>query len=144
MKTYVGLDAEGFVTGVMHTNADCPPGYVLYDGPAGATPAKRLADGTWKTVGPRPSDAHTFDRVTVSWVLDQAAAWAVVRADRDRRLAATDWRLLRAAETGVPVDSVWLDYRQALRDITKQPDPTAIEWPSAPVASMPPLEDALS
>lgn len=86
---------------------------------------------------PRPSPNHTFDYQVKAWKLDEPKAWAAVRAERDRLLASTDWRLLRAAETGVQVEPEWLAYRQALRDVTKQGDPTAIEWPT-PVASMPP------
>ncbi|MGG4054103.1 phage tail assembly chaperone [Delftia tsuruhatensis] len=39
---------------------------------------------------------------------------------------------LRAQETGEPMPAPWLAYRQALRDITDQPDPLAIVWPTAP------------
>ena len=77
---------------------------------------------------------------TVEWALANNTgrnlsvekAWAAVRAERDRLLTATDWRLLRAAETGVPVEVEWLEYRQALRDITDQSDPFNIVWPVAP------------
>ena len=58
--------------------------------------------------------------------------WLDVRYLRDRLLASTDWRMLRAAETDEPVSSDWLDYRQALRDITNQSDPSAIVWPTPP------------
>ena len=33
---------------------------------------------------------------------------------------------------GTAVPQPWLDYRQALRDITKQPDPMNIDWPTPP------------
>jgi len=57
------------------------------------------------------------------------AQWAVVRADRNRRLYACDWTQLPDA----PVDgSVWATYRQALRDVTDQADPFNIIWPSQP------------
>ena len=55
-----------------------------------------------------------------------------VRAIRDAKLAATDWRVARANESGVPLAQEWIDYRQALRDITEQPDPWFIEWPEEP------------
>ena len=58
--------------------------------------------------------------------------WNETRYLRDSLLAGTDWRLLRAAETGVPVTSDWLDYRQALRDITNTNDPQNIVWPTPP------------
>lgn len=55
-----------------------------------------------------------------------------VRIDRNARLAASDWIVTRSAEAGVPVPSGWKDYRQALRDVTSQPDPFAIVWPTPP------------
>ena len=96
-----------------------------------------VSGGQLRSMPQRPGPHHSFCYKRKEWVLDDAKAWAAVRLERDRLLAATDWRLLRAAETGVPVEPEWLAYRQALRDVTKQGDPTAIEWPT-PVASMPP------
>lgn len=61
-----------------------------------------------------------------------AAHWRRVRAERDRRLAACDWIVARSAERGEPIPQAWKDYRQALRDITMQPDPLFIQWPEAP------------
>jgi hypothetical protein len=55
-----------------------------------------------------------------------------VREIRNVKLAATDWRVARANEMGVPLDPVWVEYRQALRDITEQSDPWNIEWPEEP------------
>jgi hypothetical protein len=107
------------------------PGCVVREGSA------RLGVHYWEgqrlcELPPRPSDSHQFDYAAREWRLDVAAAWAAVRAKRDQLLAATDWRLLRAAETGVPVESAWLAYRQALRDVTQQDDPLAVDWPVAP------------
>lgn len=81
---------------------------------------------------PRPTPHHAFDYATKQWVLDVEAAWAAVRATRDERLAATDWVTLRAQEQGTAVPQPWLDYRQALRDITDQADPLNIVWPEPP------------
>jgi hypothetical protein len=80
----------------------------------------------------KPSKWHVFDYGAKRWVLEEAAAWAAVRLERDTRLAACDWVALRAQERGEPVPPEWLAYRQALRDITQQPDPAAIAWPVAP------------
>jgi len=53
-----------------------------------------------------------------------------VREERNTRLAACDWTQLPDA----PVDrEAWAAYRQALRDITDQPDfPDNVEWPIPP------------
>lgn len=60
----------------------------------------------------------------------QAQADAV-RAERNAKLAATDWTQVADA----PVDQqAWATYRQALRDMSTQAGfPWAIEWPQAPV-----------
>lgn len=107
------------------------PGCVVREGSA------RLGVHYWdgqrlRELPQRPSPQHRFDYAVREWRLDEVAAWAAVRARRDQLLAATDWRLLRAAETGVPVESAWLEYRQALRDVTAQRDPLAVNWPDSP------------
>ncbi len=51
-------------------------------------------------------------------------------AVRDSLLLQTDWYLIRQVETGTAVPANVLNYRQSLRDITKQPGyPQLIEWP---------------
>jgi len=56
-----------------------------------------------------------------------------VRNQRDRLLTESDWVTIRATDTGNPVPTEWVDYRQALRDITEQTGfPEEIEWPQEP------------
>ena len=53
--------------------------------------------------------------------------WQVIRNQRNQLLAQSDWTQL--ADT--PVDKTsWATYRQELRDITAQPDPFNITWPT--------------
>lgn len=59
--------------------------------------------------------------------------WVSIRAERDALLAATDWYTLRAWEQGNELPSDIADYRQALRDITLQPDPLNLVWPDEPI-----------
>lgn len=67
---------------------------------------------------------------------DLAAAktteWKLVRRERDKRLAATDWVPVKALENNETIPEAWITYRQALRDITTQDDPFNITWPNAP------------
>jgi len=58
------------------------------------------------------------------------AQWAAIRAERDAKLAASDWTQLSDA----PVDDlVWAAYRQALRDLPQtQTNPFSIIWPAIP------------
>jgi hypothetical protein len=64
-------------------------------------------------------------------------AWAAFRAERDRRLAETDWIVARAYERGEPVPEAWAAYRQALRDLPErltdeQVLSGEIPWPEPP------------
>lgn len=60
------------------------------------------------------------------------AKWVAVRELRDVLLAKTDWVTVKSLELGQPVPADWVAYRQALRDITTQPDPFQIIWPTSP------------
>lgn len=83
---------------------------------------------------PRPSLTHDFDYSAKAWVPNIAAAWRAVRASRDQLLAFCDWTqapdVLRSQTPAVT--AAWETYRQALRDITQQPDPHAVVWPTHP------------
>ena len=59
--------------------------------------------------------------------------WITVRARRNALLRTTDWVVIKATESGQPVDPAWVAYRQALRDITGQADPFSVVWPTPPV-----------
>lgn len=57
----------------------------------------------------------------------------MIRLERDAKLNQTDWLIIRNSEINVPVSQEVLEYQQALRDITLQPDfPFNVEWPSVP------------
>lgn len=68
----------------------------------------------------------------------QQAEWAAgaddrkaeeVRRERDKKLAATDWR----ASVDLTLSTEWANYRQALRDVPSQAGfPNTITWPSEP------------
>lgn len=92
----------------------------------------------WQPPQPEPTkwETWTWDATTRRWTPAPtlAAHWRSVRAERDRRLSGTDWVALRGLERGDPIPKAWKDYRQALRDITTQADPTAIVWPTPPAA----------
>lgn len=61
---------------------------------------------------------------------DTEAKAAEVRAERNAKLAASDWTQVLDAQ----VDrTVWAAYRQELRDISAQPGfPWEVEWPTEP------------
>lgn len=58
--------------------------------------------------------------------------WQNVRNQRNFLLAACDWTQLPDAPLSNVKTQEWATYRQALRDITNQPDPFNIIWPEEP------------
>ena len=63
-----------------------------------------------------------------------AGKWADIRTRRNRELTESDWVVVKAKEEHIneSIPSDWMDYRTALRDITKQSDPDDITWPTKP------------
>lgn len=63
------------------------------------------------------------------------AAKASVRSQRDTLLSQSDWRVIKAQETGTAMSAEWVTYRQALRDITDHanfPWLDDADWPVKP------------
>lgn len=54
------------------------------------------------------------------------------RAERDRRLSASDWTQMPDAPLTDAARERWRAYRQELRDLPASADPRAPEWPSEP------------
>ena len=89
----------------------------------------------------RPGASHRWSNQTFSWV-DQRSAEQIAagkaagaRERRDRLLAESDWTdtLSARARLGDALYQAWQDYRQALRDITRQPGfPSSVTWPAPP------------
>ena len=67
---------------------------------------------------------------------DLAWEWTLIRTERTRLLAETDWVVIKARENGGQVPAAWKTYRVALRDIpSEQSDKTKyseITWPTQP------------
>lgn len=53
-------------------------------------------------------------------------------AERDKRLAESDWVVIRAMERGEEVPQAWRNYRDALRAISESTDLETLEWPEKP------------
>ena len=80
----------------------------------------------WYDERPQPTEEQIKTKIAE---LEAAEPLRLLREERDRKLAATDWR----ATIDYPGDdqAAWLEYRQALRDITSQ-DPENVTWPEEP------------
>ena len=56
--------------------------------------------------------------------------WKNIRAQRNKLIAESDWTQNR--DVVLSNDEEWAAYRQSLRDITTQSDPSNIIWPTPP------------
>jgi hypothetical protein len=67
---------------------------------------------------------------------DYSAMGDSIRQERNARIAATDWT--QGKDIPDYVSAAWAPNRQALRDITAQPDfPLSVQWPETPVVVKP-------
>ena len=77
-----------------------------------------------------PAEEAEYDARAAAWFAgarDRKAA--EVRAERNGKIAACDWRML----TDSPASAEWKVYRQALRDVPQQAGfPENVVWPIAP------------
>jgi len=97
-------------------------------------------DGKWFTkynLGPAFFDTEDEEGNVTTAAENEAAYKATkdaeqaksVRASRDGKLAETDWRF----RSDMTPSQEWIDYCQALRDITAQAGfPWTVEWPEQP------------
>lgn len=87
-----------------------------------------------KEIPPSPGEQYKFNYVSLTWELDQDEAWLHVRIKRNQLIKATDYILLPDIQAALNQEQkdAWLLYRQELRDITEQPDPCNIIWPTKP------------
>ena len=76
-----------------------------------------------------PSLKPTWEQVQDGVVPQQ---WIVIRGKRNVRLQSCDWTMLPDVPMDAPKRTEWETYRQSLRDVTSQPDPFNITWPTPP------------
>lgn len=86
-----------------------------------------LIDGVW-------TQTWVVTDATPEQIAERTAEKAtMVRAERNARLAACDWTQLSDAPLANTATAAWAAYRQALRDVTAQPNfPWSVEWPALP------------
>ena len=91
-----------------------------------------VQDGRVIPKPPKPDQYHQFDYTAKQWYDPRTEADFInkARADRMPMLQSTDWTQL--ADVPAETREMFAAYRQALRDITKQPDPRTIVWPKRP------------
>ena len=83
----------------------------------------------------KPTETEVSNKISS---LDAAEPMRLLRIERDRRIAKTDWR----ASSDLTLADAWKTYRQALRDLPASASPkldsnnnldlTSITWPTEP------------
>jgi len=89
-------------------------------------------DAMYRTVPTVPVAEDLLDVAFTVEPLPDEVVWPVVRRQRDALLVHSDWTQL--PDVPLPTKEAWATYRQALRDVTQQPDPHNISWPTPPGA----------
>ena len=89
----------------------------------------------WMDSGQQPTKQEIFDKIAE---LDAAEPMRLLRIERDKKIALTDWRVL---PDQTPSDE-WINYRQALRDLPASASPklnsnydldfSSFTWPTEP------------
>ena len=89
----------------------------------------------WLDSEQQPTKTEVTDKIAE---LDAAEPMRLLRIERDKKIALTDWRVLPDQS---PSDD-WINYRQALRDLPASASPkldseyeldlTSITWPTEP------------
>ena len=91
----------------------------------------------WMDSGQQPTEQEVKAKIIE---LDAAEPMRLLRIERDKKIAQTDWRVL---PDQTPSDD-WINYRQALRDLPASASPkldpeseyeldlTSIKWPTEP------------
>ena len=83
----------------------------------------------------KPTETEVNSKISE---LDNAEAMRLLRLERDKRIANTDWR----ASSDLTLADAWKTYRQALRDLPASASPklnsdyeldlTSVTWPTEP------------
>jgi len=93
-------------------------------------------------------NGHGYDKPTAAEItakiaeLEAEEPVRLLRIERDKRLAATDWKVVKAKELGTNLSAAFKEYRQALRDLPSTATPTlnemgeldlsSVTWPTEP------------
>ena len=94
-----------------------------------------IKNGVITLLPSNPYSYGVFNYDLELWEHDTETATYEVLNKRNQLLTESDWISYRAYETNTPIPQVWLDYRQALRDITLQVGyPLDVVWPTPPGA----------
>ena len=93
-------------------------------------------------------NGHGYEKPTAAEItakiaeLEAEEPVRLLRVERDKRLAATDWKVVKAKELGTNLSADFKAYRQALRDLPSTATPrlnemgdldlSSVTWPTEP------------
>lgn len=90
-----------------------------------------VSNGELKSIPAGNSHSHDFDHKSGEWVANVERVKATAVSERNQMLMESDWTQL--PDVPESTRSAWVEYRQALRDITDQHGfPDSILWPVKP------------
>lgn len=87
----------------------------------------------WVTRSEQPGEFYVW--ASGAWSVDNARLQAEIRAERNRRLAASDWTQVPDSPLSDSDKTAWANHRQALRDFPAVNTATTWEdivWPTQP------------
>lgn len=92
------------------------------------------ADGRIDLIEPEDLDFAGYDEAKAQAdALRREAAFAPLRAERNRLLSQSDWTQIPDAPLPAGARKAWASYRQALRDLpARTEDPAGAAWPLPP------------
>ena len=133
MNYYFTTDEHGFLVqqGTYHSDKEWEFLQTLFPNIQQGLPAGLAGYAT------PPNTGYRWHVPTGDWVeipKNVEELWLTVRYQRDKLIAASDWRATRSIVEKRRLHPAWADYRNALRDITLQPNPADITWPEVPTA----------
>lgn len=154
MMHYVITDASGLVVGKGHSGSETDAlasvagdlTAVICEDHDGFEPmTSAIVGGVLKKIAPAPGpwavwdgsqwvDPRTAEDVATEDAARAAEAMRQLRAERDRRLATSDWTQMSDAPLTDAQRDAWRVYRQALRDVPETADPAQPVWPEPPNA----------
>jgi hypothetical protein len=109
--------------------------YSVFPSPKGSDWTKTYVEKNPRWVGDSWVEVWEERDATPEELQERASnKWETIRRYRNELLADTDWTQFIDVPLSVEKKQEFADYRQALRDITDQPDPFDIWFPEVPNA----------
>ena len=145
-RIWAVIDKEnGEVVATMHMNstdisdgADYGDGFFVKDittesDPDSFTTTKWWSDG-WQNLPEKPQGSYKLE--SGAWVFNQVEFLAILRADRNNKLLASDWTQFSDSPLTAAKKAEWATYREALRDVPANNQSATstegVSWPTKP------------